>query len=89
MKTAISIPNAVFERVERKVKAMGLSRSEFFSRAAIRYLGELDGEDLTARIDAALDAGGIRAVGEQAELAQIGLASLDVVSSNAPGGDDW
>lgn len=31
-----------------------MSRSEFFSRAALHYLAELDETSLTARIDAAL-----------------------------------
>jgi hypothetical protein len=35
-----------------------MSRSEFFSRAAARYLAELDAASLTARIDAALEMGG-------------------------------
>jgi hypothetical protein len=30
---------------------MGMSRSEFFSRAAARYLDELDSESVTAEID--------------------------------------
>lgn len=34
-----------------------MSRSEFFARAADRYLAELDAASLTARIDAALEAG--------------------------------
>ncbi len=55
MKTAISIPDETFERAERRAALLGLSRSEFFSRAAQRYLEQLDAESLTERIDAALD----------------------------------
>lgn len=33
-----------------------MSRSEFFARAAQRYLDELDAESLTTQIDGALDA---------------------------------
>ncbi len=54
MKTAISVPDATFERAERQAEALGVSRSEFFTRAAQRYLEELDTHSLTARIDAAL-----------------------------------
>lgn len=33
-----------------------MSRSEFFSRAARRYLAELDAESITRQIDQAVDA---------------------------------
>ncbi len=56
MKTAISIPDATFERATRKAQALGMSRSEFFSRAAARYLDELDAESVTEQIDLALAA---------------------------------
>lgn len=32
-----------------------MSRSEFFARAAVNYLDELDAKSLTAQMDAALD----------------------------------
>ena len=32
-----------------------MSRSEFFARAAVNYMDELDARSLTARMDAALD----------------------------------
>ena len=54
MKTAISIPDTTFERATRKAQALGMSRSEFFTRAATRYLDELDAASLTAQIDDAL-----------------------------------
>jgi hypothetical protein len=39
MKTAISIPDDVFEQAERAAKRLGLSRSELFTRAVKEYLG--------------------------------------------------
>jgi hypothetical protein len=54
MKTAIFVPDSTFDKVERRACALGMSRSEFFTRAAERYLGELDAQSLTARIDAAI-----------------------------------
>ena len=54
MKTAISIPDETFERAERQAAALGMSRSEFFTHAAQRFLAEIEEESLTARIDAAL-----------------------------------
>lgn len=58
MKTAISVPDATFARVERLAKRLGLSRSEFFARAAAHWADELESSDLTAAINNAIDAGG-------------------------------
>lgn len=54
MKTAISVPDHVFRRVEAHAQRLGMSRSEFFARAAARWADELDEENLTSAIDAAL-----------------------------------
>ncbi|MGI9000935.1 MAG: ribbon-helix-helix protein, CopG family [Pseudonocardia sp.] len=58
MKTAISLPDAMFARVEDAATRLGVSRSEIFARAAERYLDELDADSITDRINAALDAAG-------------------------------
>lgn len=55
MKTAISVPDPTFEAASRRAQELGMSRSEFFSRAATHYLAELDAASLTSRLDAALD----------------------------------
>jgi len=55
MKTAISIPDAEFERASRHARRLGMSRSEFFTRAAARWADELEGGELTEAINAALD----------------------------------
>ena len=55
MKTAISLPDETFDRASRRAKELGMSRSEFFARAAVNYLDELDAKSLMARMDAALD----------------------------------
>ncbi|MBA0127668.1 ribbon-helix-helix protein, CopG family [Haloechinothrix sp. YIM 98757] len=54
MKTAISIPDATFDRVEKRAAAMHLSRSEFYARAAQRYLEELESSELAQHIDEAV-----------------------------------
>ncbi len=54
MKTAISVPDDTFERASRRAHDLGMSRSEFFSRAAARYLDELEAESLTEQIDTAI-----------------------------------
>ncbi|MGH3097335.1 MAG: ribbon-helix-helix protein, CopG family [Streptosporangiales bacterium] len=55
MKTAISLPDETFDRASRRAKALGLSRSEFFARAADSYLDELDAHSVTRQIDAVLE----------------------------------
>lgn len=55
MKTAISVPDETFDRVSRRAAALGMSRSEFFARAAQRYLDDLDAESLTTQIDGAVE----------------------------------
>jgi hypothetical protein len=53
MKTAISLPDEVFKRIERKTRQLGLSRSEFFVRAALRYLESISEDGVTASYDEA------------------------------------
>ncbi len=38
MKEAISIPDDVFERVEREAERLGISRNELFTRAVRQFL---------------------------------------------------
>ncbi len=72
MKTAISIPDDSFERVREHAERLGMSRSEFFTRAAERWVEELDDRRLTEVIDEALAA----------------TAGPGPVPGSAPGGDD-
>jgi hypothetical protein len=51
MKIAISVSAETFEKATRRAHDLGISRSEFFSRAAARYLDELDAESVTRQID--------------------------------------
>ncbi|MDQ4502221.1 CopG family transcriptional regulator [Sinomonas sp. ASV322] len=55
MKTAISVPDQTFDRAERVARKHGMNRSQFYSAAAERYASELESEDLTAAINAAVD----------------------------------
>ena len=54
MKTAISLPDDTFRRVEEAAKRMGVSRSEFFAQAAERWLDVLREDDTTAAINRAI-----------------------------------
>jgi predicted nucleic acid-binding protein len=55
MKTAISVPDDTFTRAEQRARMLGITRSEFYTQAAQRYLDQLDAESLTRRIDEAID----------------------------------
>lgn len=58
MKTAISVPDDTYEEASRQAAELGISRSEFFARAARRYLEELASRSLTDQINEALQAAG-------------------------------
>jgi antitoxin MazE6 len=54
MKTAISLPDDTYEQATRQAEALGISRSEFFARAARNYLDQLASRSLTLQINEAL-----------------------------------
>ena len=56
MKTVISLPDDTYAQATRRAAELGISRSEFFARAARRYLDELSSQSLTQQIDEALQA---------------------------------
>ena len=58
VKTAISVPDDTFEQATRQAGELGISRSEFFARAARRYLDELASRSLTQQVNEALQAAG-------------------------------
>jgi metal-responsive CopG/Arc/MetJ family transcriptional regulator len=58
MKTAISVPDQVFEQAEKAAKRLRLSRSEFYSRALAEYLARHTDSEVTAAIDAAISEAG-------------------------------
>lgn len=51
MKTAISIPNNIFEEAESLARKLKISRSELFTEAIKVYLKENHAEDVTAKLD--------------------------------------
>jgi metal-responsive CopG/Arc/MetJ family transcriptional regulator len=58
VKTAISVPDDTFDQATKQAAEMGISRSEFFTRAARRYLDELASRSLTEQVNDALQAAG-------------------------------
>ena len=81
MKTAISIPDETFEKASQRAHDLGMSRSEFFTRAAARYLDELDAESVTRQIDSAVDA-----LGDDGSAADAVAAGRRVLDAEA---GDW
>ena len=54
VKTAISLPDDTFRRVDLAAERLGISRSEFFARAAERWLDSLDDDGTTDAINRAI-----------------------------------
>ena len=54
VKTAISLPDDTYEQATRQAAELGISRSEFFARAARSYLDQLAAHSLTRQINEAL-----------------------------------
>ena len=77
MKTAISVPDEIFNQVGSQAAELGISRSEFFTRAARQYLSQLENASLTQQIDAAIDAAGDDDSGQAAAAGRAFLAAID------------
>ncbi len=75
MKTAVSIPDGLFESAEGFAKRRGMSRSELYAKALREYLEEHKAEGITERLDEVYgpegDAGGL-----DPALARLQAASL-------------
>ncbi len=56
MKTAISIPDPVFEAAEQLARRLGKSRSQLFADALRAYLEQHADQAITRRIDEIVDA---------------------------------
>jgi metal-responsive CopG/Arc/MetJ family transcriptional regulator len=80
MKTAISVPDDTFEQATRQAAELGISRSEFFTRAARRYLDELASQSLTEQVNDAL-----QAAGSDDSSAAAAAAGRKLLAT----GDDW
>lgn len=51
MKTAISIPDELFDSAEGTARRLGVSRSELYARALREYLAEHGTEGITERLN--------------------------------------
>lgn len=79
MKTAISIPDDVFRRVERQAKRLGLSRSQFFTRAAERFLATLREQRVTQSYDEAFGDAADETAGLRRKAAREALRAVEWV----------
>lgn len=52
MKTAISIPDKIFEAAERAAEKLGMSRSELYVNAVREYVERYGREDVTEKLNA-------------------------------------
>jgi metal-responsive CopG/Arc/MetJ family transcriptional regulator len=75
VKTAISVPDDTFRRVDAAAQRLGVSRSEFFARAAERWLESLDDDGTTDAINRAM--AGVQPDHELTDAAAAALAAHD------------
>jgi len=80
VKTAISVPDDTFDAATKRAQELGMSRSEFFSLAARRYLDELDRESVTQQVDEALRSAG----GDKSAAAAVAVGRRRLST-----GEDW
>lgn len=80
MKTAISLPDETYDQATALAKKLGMSRSEFFARAAEKYATELSASSLTAHINQAL---------ESASNDDSAAAAATAGRRRLAAGDDW
>jgi hypothetical protein len=58
MKTAVSIPDPVFDEAEQLAKRLKTSRSELYARALARFIGEHAPDRVTRALNDVVDAVG-------------------------------
>ena len=78
MKTAISIPNPIFEAAEQLAKELGMSRSELYTTAIASYVEAHRSEDVTEKLNQIY----------AAETATIDPALLQMQAASLDG-EDW
>jgi predicted transcriptional regulator len=75
MKTAVSVPDEVFERTERLARRSGRSRSEVYSAALREYVARHDPDEVTEALDRI-----VAELGEEPD-AFVGAASRRILDS--------
>ena len=80
MKTAISIPDGIFEAAEILAARSGMSRSELYATAVAEYMARHRAAGVRERLDAVYEI-----EGEAARLASV----MAVVQSESVADEDW
>lgn len=78
MKTAISIPDDVFESADALASEMGVSRSELYATAVAEYVAKFRDEDVTERLNQVY-----------AEMPSHLPADVRHAQARSLGGNDW
>ena len=81
MKTAISLPDSLFERAERVAQAMKLNRSQLYAQALEAYLDRTDPEAITAALN---EVSSVESAALDPRLWEMQLASLSELTE-----DEW
>ena len=81
MKTAISLPDTLFERAEQVAERLNLNRSQLYARALQEYLDRTDPDAITAAFNAVY-------AGESAAL-DPALAEMQRLTLAENDGDEW
>ncbi len=82
MKTAVSIPDRIFESAESFARRRKMSRSELYARALDAYLEEHKAEGITERLDVVY-------AGPRAEESRLDPALERMQAESIPAEDDW
>ncbi len=80
MKTAVSIPDEVFEAAERAAKKLGMSRSELYANAVREFIEHYRRENVTEKLNE------VYADNESASELDRGLEALQALSLEK---EDW
>ena len=80
MKTAISIPDDVFEGAERTAETLGMSRSELYATAVREFIERYRSADVTERLD--------KVYGEDDSLSRLD-ERLQTLQAYSLGREDW
>ena len=82
MKTAVSIPDRIFESGEGFARRRGMTRSELYAKALDAYLEEHRADGITERLDAVY-------AGERAEESRLDPVLGRMQAESIPAEDDW
>jgi metal-responsive CopG/Arc/MetJ family transcriptional regulator len=55
MKTAISIPDPIFDAAEKMAKQLAMSRSELYTKAITEFVAAYSADTIAARINAVME----------------------------------